>query len=35
MERNRKIKSQMIDYKGGCCSRCGYNKYQGALDLGW
>ena len=23
----------MIEYKGGSCTRCGYNKYQGALDF--
>ncbi len=33
LERMRKLKSQMIDYKGGCCSRCGYDKYQGALEF--
>ncbi len=33
LERIRKLKSQMIDYKGGCCSRCGYDKYQGALEF--
>lgn len=22
-----------IEYKGGRCQLCGYNKYQGALDL--
>jgi len=32
-ERNQKIKSLMIEYKGGSCTRCGYNKYQGALDF--
>ncbi len=33
IERMRKFKAQMIEYKGGCCVRCGYNKYQGALDF--
>jgi len=33
LSRMRKLKSQMIDYKGGCCVRCGYDKYQGALDF--
>jgi hypothetical protein len=28
---NRKHKA--IDYKGGKCIRCGYNKYYGALDF--
>jgi hypothetical protein len=23
----------MIEYKGGCCVRCGYDKYQGALEF--
>jgi hypothetical protein len=32
-ERMRKFKSQMIEYKGGCCVRCGYKKYQGALEF--
>ncbi len=32
-ERMRKLKSQMIEYKGGCCARCGYKKYQGALEF--
>jgi hypothetical protein len=29
----RKFKSQMIEYKGGFCVRCGYKKYQGALEF--
>jgi hypothetical protein len=28
-----KIKQRAIDYKGGCCSVCGYNKYIGSLPL--
>ena len=32
-KRRRKIKSLAIQYKGGKCQVCGYNKYQGALDL--
>jgi hypothetical protein len=32
-ERMRNLKSKMIEYKGGCCVRCGYKKYQGALDF--
>jgi len=32
-ERHRKLKSQMIEYKGNSCVRCGYNKYQGALEF--
>lgn len=33
LDRMRKLKSQMIEYKGGCCVRCGYKKYQGALEF--
>jgi hypothetical protein len=33
IERKRKLKSQMIEYKGGSCVRCGYDKYQGALEF--
>jgi transcription elongation factor Elf1 len=32
-KRRRKIKSLAIEYKGGRCQICGYNKYPGALDL--
>lgn len=32
-KRRRKIKTLAIEYKGGKCQSCGYNKYQGALDL--
>jgi len=32
-KRRRKIKLLAIDYKGGKCQICGYNKYPGALDL--
>lgn len=31
--RRRKIKLLAIEYKGGKCLICGYNKYVGALDL--
>lgn len=31
--RRRKIKQLAIDYKGGKCEKCGYNKYVGALDF--
>ena len=31
--RRRKIKSFSIEYKGGKCQMCGYNRYAGALDL--
>ncbi len=33
VKRRRKIKQLAIIYKGGRCQICGYNKYQGALDL--
>ena len=32
-KRRRKIKTLAIDYKGGKCQICGYDKFQGALDL--
>jgi len=31
IQQNRKI--QAINYKGGKCAKCGYNKYAGALDF--
>jgi len=33
VERQRKLKELAINYKGGCCSKCGYNKYNGALEF--
>ncbi|MCX6760964.1 MAG: HNH endonuclease signature motif containing protein [Candidatus Nealsonbacteria bacterium] len=32
-KRRRKIKLMSVEYKGGKCQICGYNKYPGALDL--
>lgn len=32
-ERNFKLKKWAIDYKGGKCCQCGYDKYYGALDF--
>ncbi|OGM92909.1 hypothetical protein A2333_01920 [Candidatus Wolfebacteria bacterium RIFOXYB2_FULL_49_7] len=32
-KRRRKIKAMSIEYKGGKCQVCGYDKYPGALDL--
>jgi len=32
-KRRRKVKTLAIEYKGGQCQVCGYNKHQGALDL--
>ena len=33
LERQRKLKIKSVEYKGGCCVRCGYDKYYGALDF--
>jgi hypothetical protein len=33
IERQRQFKINCIEYKGGCCSICGYNKYAGALEF--
>jgi hypothetical protein len=33
LERVRKFKALMVEYKGGECIRCGYRKYQGALEF--
>lgn len=30
-EQRRKLKRQAIEYKGGACQKCGYNKCPGAL----
>jgi len=32
-KRRRKIKTLAIQYKGGKCQICGYDRHQGALDL--
>jgi hypothetical protein len=32
-ERKRNLKKLMVEYKGGSCHKCGYNKYLGALDF--
>lgn len=32
-KRRRKIKAMAIEYKGGRCQLCGYQRYQGALEL--
>jgi len=31
--RQRKFKTKCIEYKGGKCENCGYNKFQGALEF--
>ena len=33
IERWRKRKLMAVEYKGGKCSKCGYNKCVGALDF--
>ncbi len=33
VERLRDLKSKMIEYKGGSCVKCGYDKCQGALEF--
>ena len=32
-KRRLKIKQMAVDYKGGECECCGYDKYQGALEF--
>ncbi len=32
-KRRRKVKLMAIEYKGGKCENCGYDKCQGALDF--
>ena len=32
-KRRKKIKEMAIEYKGGKCQRCGYDKYIGALEF--
>jgi 5-methylcytosine-specific restriction endonuclease McrA len=31
--RRREIKKQCLEYKGGCCSKCGYDKSDYALEF--
>ena len=33
LERMRALKLQMVEYKGGSCVKCGYNRYLGALEF--
>lgn len=33
IKRRRKLKLMAVEYKGGCCSRCGYSKSVAALDF--
>lgn len=32
-KRRHKLKNELVEYKGGCCSECGYNKCVDALDF--
>lgn len=32
-KRREKVKQMAVEYKGGKCEICGYNKYAGALDF--
>lgn len=32
-EYRRRLKRKAVEYKGGKCARCGYNKYIGALEF--
>jgi hypothetical protein len=32
-KRRRKVKQMAVDYKGGKCERCGYNRCVDALDF--
>lgn len=33
VERQQRLKRQAVEYKGGCCERCGYNRYLGCLEF--
>ena len=33
LNRMQRLKTQMVDYKGGSCVICGYKKYMGALEF--
>lgn len=33
LKRRRKVKQLLVEYKGGKCERCGYNKCVAALDF--
>tara|TARA_R110002074_G_scaffold400448_1_gene595930 strand:+ start:222 stop:494 length:273 start_codon:yes stop_codon:yes gene_type:complete len=33
VERQRKFKQKCVEYKGGKCERCGYDKYLGVLEF--
>jgi hypothetical protein len=33
IERQRRLKQQAVEYKGGRCVKCGYCRYVGALEF--
>jgi len=33
VERGREYKSKCVEYKGGCCEKCGYKKSNSALEF--
>lgn len=33
LNRIQSLKRQMVEYKGGCCSICGYDRYMGSLEF--
>jgi hypothetical protein len=33
LQRQRAFKQKLLDYKGGSCSKCGYNKCPAALEF--
>lgn len=33
LERQKGMKTKCVEYKGGCCQKCGYDKYIGALEF--
>lgn len=33
LQRQQKLKKQAVEYKGGKCMKCGYDKYTGALEF--
>ncbi len=33
VERQQRLKQQCVNYKGGCCSSCGYNRCLAALEF--
>lgn len=33
VKRRLKVKQDAINYKGGCCSKCGYDKCRSALEF--